>query len=289
MKNQEDIDIYKLYLNDIRNFDILSQEEIVDLIKKARNGDIDARNKIIEHNLKLVVSIAKKRKNIQMTLLDSIQVGNETIIACIRNYNIDSGVKFCHYLVKCVELAIMHEQLKSLYIVKIPKYVVDIIENIKKYCNNYLLLNSREATQEEILNDLQVKRIYVDLYHLIRYGKLMLNIDKLAQMEDMSCECDYYSNISETISEEDENLDKVLSKIDNQVIINYILDSDLKDRYKYVLFYKYGLIDGEKHSNVEVAKKCSVTPERIRQIEALSISKLKNYINRQQVLTKVQN
>ena len=269
-KPNDNVDIYKLYLNEVGNHDILDQYEVVELIKQARNGDVEARNKIVEHNLKMVISIANKYCNNRSSILDLIQIGNEVIFSCIDNYNINSGIKFSYYLSKSIKYEIREQSLKMQYPVYLPSNVYEALLKIGLYCNNYLIINQREASNEEIINELKLNKKYVEIYNLIKDNNFSLSIDKIFLTDELDSENDF-----DSFMQYDYNLDNVLSKIDCE---RYISNSNLSDRDKEVLLYRYGFVDGNIYSLRKIAKKYNISAEGIRNIEGNSLRKIRKQI-----------
>ena len=276
-----DIDIYKLYMDQIGSHTILSHEEIVELIKKAQAGDENARNEIIEHNLKLVARVAKRFARTGMSIMDAIQIGNENIINCINYYDVNSQTPFSHYLARSVQYTISKNYSKIVSSINYSYGSDRNTNKIKKYCDDFYRDNEREATDDEIASALNVKQYDIDLYRRITNKQFALSLDSTSNdISDGGYDQDTLHGI---IGVEDENFDRVLSRLTKEKIVELMDKLKLNDREKFMLLYRYGFIDkegnfienGKMHTLEEVGQMYNLTRERIRQIESNSLRKLR--------------
>ncbi|MBO5926162.1 MAG: RNA polymerase sigma factor RpoD [Clostridia bacterium] len=260
-------DPVKVYLKDIGKIALLSTEEEAELAEKMINGDNDAKRKLSEANLRLVVSIAKRYVGRGMHLLDLIQEGNLGLMKAVEKFDYKKGFKFSTYATWWIRQAITRAIADQARTIRIPVHMVETINKVVKVSRQLLQDLGREPTPEEIANDMGIS------------VERVVEIQKIAQ-EPVSLETpigeEDDSNLGTFIEDETalSPSEMVASNMLKQQLIS-ILDS-LTPREEKVLRLRYGIDDGKSRTLEEVGKEFNVTRERIRQIEAKALRKLRH-------------
>ena len=257
----------KMYLREIGQIPLLNYEEEIELAQKVLEGDDDAKQKLIESNLRLVVSIAKKHTNRGLKMLDLIQEGNMGLMKAVEKFEYEKGFKFSTYATWWIRQAITRAIADQGRTIRIPVHMIETINKIKKESRIILQETGKEPTAEELSK------------------KLELPVDKVKAILEMNQ--DPISLETPVGSEEDSELgdfvedDKFLNPYDatTRVLLKEQLDEVLKtlnEREEMVLRYRYGLDDGSPKTLEEAGKVFNVTRERIRQIEVKALRKLRH-------------
>ena len=257
----------KMYLREIGQIPLLSFDEETEYAKKVLEGDEEAKQKLIESNLRLVVSIAKKHTNRGLKMLDLIQEGNMGLMKAVEKFEYEKGFKFSTYATWWIRQAITRAIADQGRTIRIPVHMIETINKIKKESRIILQETGKEPTAEELSK------------------KLELPVDKVKNILEMNQ--DPISLETPVGSEEDSELgdfvedDKFLNPYDatTRVLLKEQLDEILKtlnEREEMVLRYRYGLDDGSQKTLEEVGKIFNVTRERIRQIEVKALRKLRH-------------
>ena len=257
----------KMYLREIGQIPLLNYEEEIELAQKVLEDDDDAKQKLIESNLRLVVSIAKKHTNRGLKMLDLIQEGNMGLMKAVEKFEYEKGFKFSTYATWWIRQAITRAIADQGRTIRIPVHMIETINKIKKESRIILQETGKEPTAEELSK------------------KLELPVDKVKAILEMNQ--DPISLETPVGSEEDSELgdfvedDKFLNPYDatTRVLLKEQLDEVLKtlnEREEMVLRYRYGLDDGSPKTLEEVGKIFNVTRERIRQIEVKALRKLRH-------------
>ena len=266
-KNVSIDDPVRMYLKEIGKVPLLSADEELELAKKMEKGDEDAKQRLCEANLRLVVSIAKRYVGRGMQFLDLIQEGNLGLIKAVDKFDWRKGFKFSTYATWWIRQAITRSIADQARTIRIPVHMVETINKQIRITRTLLQELGREPTYEEIAREMDVSE------------EKVREISKIAQ-EPVSLE----TPIGE---EEDSHLgdfipdDDVPSPADAAAFsmlkdqLNEVL-STLTDREQEVLRLRFGLDDGRQRTLEEVGKQFNVTRERIRQIEAKAIRKLRH-------------
>ena len=270
LKMAESMDVdepIKMYLREIGQILLLSYEEEIDYAQRVLNGEEEAKQKLIESNLRLVVSIAKKHTNRGLKMLDLIQEGNMGLMKAVEKFEYEKGFKFSTYATWWIRQAITRAIADQGRTIRIPVHMIETINKIKKESRIILQETGKEPTAEELAK------------------KLELPVEKVKSILEMNQ--DPISLETPVGSEEDSELgdfvedDKFANPYDatTRVLLKEQLDEVLKtlnDREEMVLRYRYGLDDGSQKTLEEVGKIFNVTRERIRQIEVKALRKLRH-------------
>lgn len=257
----------KMYLREIGQIPLLTHAEEIDYAKRAYEGDDYAVKQLVEANLRLVVSIAKKHTNRGLKLLDLIQEGNIGLMKAVEKFEYTKGYKFSTYATWWIRQAITRAIADQGRTIRIPVHMIETINKIKKEARIYLQETGRDATAEVLAN------------------RLGMEVEKVKAIQEMNQ--DPISLETPVGSEEDSELgdfvedNKMLTPYEetNRVLLREQLDEvldSLNSREKQVLRYRYGLDDGAPKTLEEVGKIFKVTRERIRQIEVKALRKLRH-------------
>ena len=260
-------DPVRMYLKEIGRVDLLTSEEEIALAKRMEAGDDEAKKELAEANLRLVVSIAKRYVGRGMLFLDLIQEGNLGLIKAIDKFDYTKGFKFSTYATWWIRQAITRAIADQARTIRIPVHMVETINKYIRVSRQLLQEKGREPLPEEIAAEMDV------------------TLDKIREIQKISLEpVSLETPIGE---EEDSHLgdfvedEGALSPPDIAAFmllkkqLEEVLDT-LTDREKKVLTLRFGLDDGRSRTLEEVGKEFGVTRERIRQIEAKALRKLKH-------------
>ena len=260
-------DPVRMYLKEIGQIKLLSAEEEVELAKRVTEGDQDAKNKLTEANLRLVVSIAKKYSGRGLHILDLIQEGNTGLIRAVDKFDWTKGNKFSTYATWWIRQAITRAIADQARTIRVPVHMVEVINKATR-CNRKLVQElGREPTVEEIAAELGLP--VEKIIEANRTAADTLSLDTpVGDEEDTS--------IGSFV--EDERTPGPADATSNALLaeaLKEILDT-LTEREADVLRMRFGMHDGRNHTLEEVGKIFNVTRERIRQIENKAIRKLRH-------------
>lgn len=260
-------DHVKMYLKEIGKVQLLTAQEEVELAKKVELGDEESKKKLAEANLRLVVSIAKKYIGRGMLFLDLIQEGNLGLIKAVDKFDYKKGFKFSTYATWWIRQAITRAIADQSRTIRIPVHMVETINKLVRVSRDQLQILGREATVEEIAREMQMS---VDkVREIMKIAQEPVSLETPIGEEEDSHLGDFISD-DVTPSPED-----VATYVLLREQLMEVLDT-LTDREKRVLKLRFGLEDGKPRTLEEVGKEFTVTRERIRQIEAKALRKLKH-------------
>ncbi|WP_319370364.1 sigma-70 family RNA polymerase sigma factor [uncultured Ilyobacter sp.] len=262
---EKERDLVSLYLEDIRSYDILTKEEELDLLIRAKDGCEEAKHKLILSNLRLVVNIAKSYVHKGMGFIDLISEGNFGLMHAIEKFDVDKGFRFSTYAVWWIKQSISKAIISKGREIRIPSYKHDLLNKVNKFIMEFVMKNSVYPNIEDIAFGLDISPKKVQ--------KVMLEFQDLLSL-NASIGDDIF--LEDTISQPDEESleDEVLGEIGRNEI-NDILEV-LKPREKEILKLRYGLDGYEIHTLEEIGKSFNITRERVRQIEKKTLQKLRN-------------
>ncbi|MBQ4153733.1 MAG: RNA polymerase sigma factor RpoD [Clostridia bacterium] len=260
-------DPVKVYLKEIGRVPLLSSNEEIELALKITQGDDAAKKRLTEANLRLVVSIAKKYVGRGMHFLDLIQEGNVGLIKAVEKFDHTKGFKFSTYATWWIRQAITRAIADQARTIRIPVHMVETINRLKKVQSQLLHENGQEPTEDMIAErmELSVERVR----EIMRVAQEPVSMETpIGPEED--------SRLMDFIRDEDALApdDAALKTITNEDI-DAVLHS-LNDREEQVIRLRFGLKDGRCHTLEEVGSEFNVTRERIRQIEAKALRKLRH-------------
>lgn len=263
------------YIDSISIYKILSQDEEINLAKRIKEGEQDARDELINSNLRLVVYIAKNYTNKGLSYLDLIQEGNLGLISAVDKFDYTKGYKFSTFATYLIRQSILQALYQNSHIIRIPQYLLEDLKKISDAEKKLTNILSRKPTNEEIAKELNYEFSAKKIDEIKSYDAQTISLDKKIG--------DNETTISDFI-QDDLNDDpyQFTNKILNYENIDKLL-SILTDREKEVIQYRYGLKDDKKYSLIEIGKIFNISSERVRQIEEKALSKLKQYLKDQNI------
>mgnify|MGYP004544192765 FL=1 len=260
-KQKKDLNILSQYFSEIPS-DILTKETEIELFKRIKNGEIQARDEAIQKNLRLVISIAKKRLNRGLDLTDLIQYGNIGLIKAIEKFDLKKECRFSTYATCWIRQTIDRALYYETRTIRIPNYMCAHIDKLKQYL--YYNPNKNYPTTKELAQILNCDE------------KTVNKILKLLENKNIS--------LNNTIDMKGNELEKIVSveseDINKQILNEQLIDiienkSNLNTKEKQVLYLRYGLADGEYKSIEEVRKILNISHQRVSNIELVALRKLK--------------
>ena len=260
-------DPVRMYLKEIGKVPLLSADEEVELAKRMAEGDEDAKKRLAEANLRLVVSIAKRYVGRGMLFLDLIQEGNLGLIKAVEKFDYHKGFKFSTYATWWIRQAITRAIADQARTIRIPVHMVETINKLIRVSRQLLQELGREPTPEEIAAelDMPVERVR----EILKISQEPVSLEKpIGEEED--------SHLGDFI--QDDNV-PVPAEAAAQTLLKEQLDEvldTLTEREQKVLRLRFGMDDGRARTLEEVGKEFDVTRERIRQIEAKALRKLRH-------------
>jgi RNA polymerase primary sigma factor len=259
-------DAIRSYLYEIGRIPLLTGEEEVILAKRIEKGDQEATQLLITANLRLVVSIAKKYSKSNLELLDLIQEGNIGLMRAVEKFDYTKGFKFSTYATWWIRQAITRAIADQARTIRIPVHMIETINKFNKTSNILATKLGRPPTDEEIAKEMEI-----EIEKIAEIRKIKQNPTSLATPIGEEKDSKLQDVIPDDWSQSPEDY-ATGEYLKNQ--LRDILDS-LQDRERRVLSLRFGLDDGVSRTLEEVGKEFGVTRERIRQIEAKALKKLK--------------
>ena len=260
-------DPVKVYLKEIGRVPLLSSDEEVELAERMSKGDPVARQRLSEANLRLVVSIAKRYVGRGMQFLDLIQEGNLGLIKAVEKFDHTKGFKFSTYATWWIRQAITRAIADQARTIRIPVHMVETINRVKKVSSQLLHKNGHEPSAEEIAQELDMS---VDkVREILRVSQEPVSLETpIGEEED--------SHLGDFIPDDDapSPADAASHTLLKEQLGNVL--GTLTPREEKVLRLRFGLEDGRSRTLEEVGKEFNVTRERIRQIEAKALRKLRH-------------
>src|SRR5574344_3001220 len=258
-------DSVRMYLKEIGKIPLLSADKERDLAQRMMAGDDDAKDLLVESNLRLVVSIAKKYMNRGLSLLDLIQEGNIGLIKAVDKFDYTKGFKFSTYATWWIRQAITRAIADQARTIRIPVHMVETINKLTRIQRQLVQDLGREPTTEELAECMGMEP--AKIREIQKISQDPISIDKPVGEEEDSHLVDFISN--DELAAPEEEVARNLLKEDLIKALN-----TLTDRERKVIELRFGLKDGVPMTLEQVGKKLGVTRERIRQIEAKAIRKL---------------
>jgi RNA polymerase primary sigma factor len=260
-------DSIQMYLREIGKIPLLTQEQEVSLAKKKEAGDKAAERKLIEANLRLVVSIAKKFVGKTLSLLDLIQEGNIGLFRAVKKFDHRKGYKFSTYATWWIRQAITRALADQSRTIRIPVHMVETINRFQQVQRRLLQDLGRDPTPEELASEMGEEIGKIKHIMSISQDTVSLEMSIGGDDDDSSLQ-DFIEDVKNVSPSRAAGL---------EVLRDYVREaiSDLSAREQKILEMRFGLSDGVTHTLEEVGTEFSVTRERIRQIEAKALDKIK--------------
>ncbi|ASV68972.1 RNA polymerase sigma factor RpoD [Cytobacillus sp. FSL W7-1323] len=260
-------DPVRMYLKEIGRVDLLTAEEEISLANKIEQGDEEAKRRLAEANLRLVVSIAKRYVGRGMLFLDLIQEGNMGLIKAVEKFDYRKGFKFSTYATWWIRQAITRAIADQARTIRIPVHMVETINKLIRVQRQLLQDLGREPSPEEIAEDMDLTPDKVR--EILKIAQEPVSLETPIGEEDDSHLGDFIEDQDATSPSEHAAYELLKEQLED------VLDT-LTDREENVLRLRFGLDDGRTRTLEEVGKVFGVTRERIRQIEAKALRKLRH-------------
>lgn len=266
-------DPIKAYLKDVRPIPLLTPAEEIDLSRKLRKGDMKARDKMIRSNLRLVISIAKRYVNLGVPLSDLIEEGNIGLMKSVEKFDPERGFRFSTYAAWWIKQGVSRAIIDQGKMIRVPVYMNEEILKYKKMVEKLTHKLKRNPRIGEV-----AKKMRVPVDRIRELEKSITKISSLDAPIGESGEGQIKDIIEDTnIASPDAQLEKFFNKERALEFLNI-----LNDRERKIIELRYGLADGEAHTLAQIAKVLNVSRERIRQIEAATIKKIRHVIKQKE-------
>jgi RNA polymerase primary sigma factor len=261
-------DSVRLYLREIGRVPLLTAAEEIELAKRIAKGDKSAKDKMVEANLRLVVSIAKKYIGRGLDLLDLIQEGSSGLLRAVEKFDYTKGFKFSTYATWWIRQAITRAIADQARTIRIPVHMVETINKLIRTQRRLVQELGREPLPEEIAAEMEIEVDKVN--HILKIKQDIVSLE--APVGD-----DGDSHLAEFIEDEESPTPDMIAA--NQLLKEQVATvlSLLTPREQKILRMRFGLEDGRSHTLEEVGLEFGVTRERIRQIEAKALTKLRKH------------
>ena len=260
-------DPVRMYLKEIGKISLLSLDEETELSKKIAEGDEMAKNRLAESNLRLVVSIAKRYVGRGMLFLDLIQEGNIGLMKAVEKFDANKGYKFSTYATWWIRQAITRAIADQARTIRVPVHMVETINKLSRFQRQLTLELNREPTDEELAEKMGMSPEKVR--EVIKIAQDPVSLETPIGEEEDSHLGDFVPDES-NMSPEDFTIHEMLKEEISDVLLT------LTEREEQVLRLRFGLDDGSSKTLEEVGQMFGVTRERIRQIEAKALRKLRH-------------
>jgi RNA polymerase primary sigma factor len=262
-------DSVRLYLREIGKIPLLNAEEELALAQQVVAGDKGAKDKMAEANMRLVVSIAKRYVGRGLDLLDLIQEGNTGLLRAVEKFDPDKGFKFSTYATWWIRQAITRAIADQARTIRIPVHMVETINKLLRTQRRLTQEFNREPTNEEIAQAMEIEVEKVE--HIMKIKQDISSLDaSVRDDEEDSVLADFIED-EDTVSPEESATTQLLKEHVKDML------GSLTEREQKILKLRFGLEDGKSHTLEEVGQEFSVTRERIRQIEAKALAKLRKH------------
>jgi RNA polymerase primary sigma factor len=259
-------DSVRMYLKEIGKLALLTRQEEIDLSKAILTGDANAKRRFCEANLRLVVSIAKHYINSSMQFLDLIQEGNLGLIKAIDKFDYSKGYKFSTYATWWIRQAISRAISDQGRTIRIPVHMVELIKKLARVHDRLIQKLDHEPKIDELALELGITIEKVQ--EVIKFSQEPVSLEKPIGEKGDSLLRDFIPD-DESVSPADQAILTIL----NEQLLEAL--NDLTPREKKVLQLRFGLEDGRTRTLEEIGKEFNVTRERIRQIEAKALQKMR--------------
>ncbi|RAL57727.1 RNA polymerase sigma factor RpoD [Candidatus Gracilibacteria bacterium GN02-872] len=263
-------DSIRMYLNEIGRVELLNSDEEIEIGKQIRAGSMEARKKLAAANLRLVVSIAKKYMGRGLSLLDLIQEGNVGLFRAVDKFDPDKGFKFSTYATWWIRQGVTRAIADQARTIRVP---VHMIETINKFTHTYRRLTqelTREPLMEELATemDMDIRKVR----QIMRISQDILSLDSPVGSEEDTSLGDFIEDDKNPTPDSQTNMNLLKDNL-------YEMLDFLTPRERKIIIMRFGLDGGDIHTLEEVGKEFGVTRERIRQIEAKTLEKLREHPN----------
>lgn len=267
-------DPVRMYLKEIGTVPLLTAEEEVELARRKQEGDERAKEKLIEANLRLVVSIAKRYTGRGMSFLDLVQEGNLGLIKGVEKFDYEKGFKLSTYATWWIRQSVTRALADQARTIRVPVHMVETINKMSKMQRKLTLELGYEPSVTELANALEMTEEKV--MEIMQIAREPASLETPIGEEDDSNLGDFVAD-NNVLTPED-NVESVMLREHIDTLLG-----DLKERERQVIVLRFGLEDGHPRTLEEVGREFKVTRERIRQIEAKALRKLRNPVRSKRI------
>ena len=260
-------DSVRMYLREIGKIPLLSAEEEVELARRVAAGDKDAKDQMAEANMRLVVSIAKKYVGRGLDLLDLVQEGNTGLLRAVEKFDPERGFKFSTYATWWIRQAITRAIADQSRTVRIPVHMRETINKMLRISRKLTQELGREPTNEEVAKEMEMDVEKIE--HIQKISQDISSLDAPIGGEDEDSKLGDFMEDEDSDTPEEAATAELLKEHVNDIL------EVLSPREQKILKMRFGLEDGRNHTLEEVGQEFGVTRERIRQIEAKALAKLR--------------
>ena len=262
-------DSVRLYLREIGKIPLLTAEQELALAQRVVAGEKDAKDKMAEANMRLVVSIAKRYVGRGLDLLDLIQEGNTGLLRAVEKFDPDKGFKFSTYATWWIRQAITRAIADQARTIRIPVHMVETINKLLRTQRRLTQELNREPSNEEIAQAMEIEPDKVE--HIMKIKQDISSLDASVRDDEEDSVLGDFIVDEDTVSPDEAATTQLLKEHVKDML------GALTDREQKILKLRFGLEDGKSHTLEEVGQEFSVTRERIRQIEAKALAKLRKH------------
>jgi RNA polymerase primary sigma factor len=262
-------DSVRLYLREIGKIPLLNAEQELALAQRVVAGDKEAKDQMAEANMRLVVSIAKRYVGRGLDLLDLIQEGNTGLLRAVEKFDPDKGFKFSTYATWWIRQAITRAIADQARTIRIPVHMVETINKLLRTQRRLTQELNREPSNEEIAKAMEIEVDKVE--HIMKIKQDISSLDASIRDDEEDSVLSDFIEDEDTVSPEESATGQLLKEQVKDML------SALTEREQKILKLRFGLEDGKSHTLEEVGQEFSVTRERIRQIEAKALAKLRKH------------
>jgi RNA polymerase primary sigma factor len=262
-------DSVRLYLREIGKIPLLKADEELALAQRVVAGDKDAKDQMAEANMRLVVSIAKRYVGRGLDLLDLIQEGNTGLLRAVEKFDPDKGFKFSTYATWWIRQAITRAIADQARTIRIPVHMVETINKLLRTQRRLTQELNREPTNDEIAKEMEIDVEKVE--HIMKIKQDISSLDASVRDDEEDSVLGDFIEDEDTVSPEESATGQLLKEHVKDML------GALTEREQKILKLRFGLEDGKSHTLEEVGQEFNVTRERIRQIEAKALAKLRKH------------
>lgn len=267
------MDAIRLYLKDIKKLPLLTAEEEITLAKKIKRGDKNAKAKMIQSNLRLVINIAKKYSHLGVSMLDLIEEGNLGLMKAVEKFNPKKGYRFSTYAAWWIRQYISRAIANQGKTVRMPVYIIELLMRYKKVTDQLSNAMKHKPKHSEI-----AKRMKLPIKRVRQLSRMVSGISSLNAPVGEEGSTEFMDLI------EDENMVSAVDELSNFLTQERIkgLLARMSKREQKILSLRFGLKDGVSHTLRDTAKHFGITRERVRQIESAAMRKMREFMIQQE-------